>query len=319
MEPSAPALGVRIYRFLLIATIIGVLIGGALFARRNLRLGRGDRRGASTLAIFILATLLVEWVLKVHHVPDLGEMQSFIFRGLSFSVLISCLSWVFYLALEPYVRRLWPEVLISWVRLLDKRFRDPLVGRDVLFGLLAGLAFMLLGQAWPLASRWLGLPIPALDAPPFWMEFENLSGLRFSLANLFELQAASLFFSFVDIVSLLLLRAALRRQWLAVVGFILLWSLLSSLSSANPYVSLIFLAVNVTLWLVVFLRLGLLPILVAGFFNGLLALYPMTLDFSSWYVANTFLVLLVAAALAAYGFRVSMAGRAVFRDAVFQD
>ena len=35
--------------------------------------------------------------------------------------------WLYYLALEPYVRRLWPQALISWSRVLAGRVRDPLV------------------------------------------------------------------------------------------------------------------------------------------------------------------------------------------------
>jgi hypothetical protein len=45
-----------------------------------------------------------------------------------------------YLAVEPYVRRAWPERIVSWTRLVAGRFGDPLVGRDVLIGLLIGVA-----------------------------------------------------------------------------------------------------------------------------------------------------------------------------------
>src|SRR5687768_18051298 len=40
--------------------------------------------------------------------------------------------WIAYLAGEPFVRRRWPWQVISWNRLLAGRWRDPLVGRDVL-------------------------------------------------------------------------------------------------------------------------------------------------------------------------------------------
>jgi hypothetical protein len=42
--------------------------------------------------------------------------------------------WMLYLALEPYVRRYWPQAIISWTRVLAGRWRDPLVGRDVVLG-----------------------------------------------------------------------------------------------------------------------------------------------------------------------------------------
>ena len=43
------------------------------------------------------------------------------------------------LRFEPYVRRHWPHALISWSRMLTGNLRDPLVGRDVLWGVLMGV------------------------------------------------------------------------------------------------------------------------------------------------------------------------------------
>ena len=42
------------------------------------------------------------------------------------------MTFVVYLALEPYVRRTWPVILITWSRLVSGQLRDPLVGRDLL-------------------------------------------------------------------------------------------------------------------------------------------------------------------------------------------
>lgn len=47
--------------------------------------------------------------------------------------------WLFYIALEPYVRRRSPHRIISWSRLMAGNWRDPLVGRDILLGLIIGL------------------------------------------------------------------------------------------------------------------------------------------------------------------------------------
>ena len=46
----------------------------------------------------------------------------------------------FYLALEPYIRRTWPELLVSWARILSGEFTDPIVGRDLFLGILLGPA-----------------------------------------------------------------------------------------------------------------------------------------------------------------------------------
>ena len=290
-----------------------VLIGGTVLARRNLRLGRCDRRGAAIVAIFVLAAGLLSWALQTHHVASDGETGLFL-HGLSLVVLVACACWLFYLAIEPSVRRLWPHALVSWVRLFEGRFGDALVGRDVLFGVLAGVGTQLLVQAWPLASRWFGIAPPALDElGPTFLELQKLGGLRFAFANLASIPVAGFVVPAAMIVSLLLLRAVLRKQWLAIGAFVLVWTYLPA--SANPYVALVFSAIQNIVFLAVFLRFGFLTLLVAYLVQGLLMLYPMTFDLTRWYAPNTILVLIVIAALTAYGFRVALAGRAVFVDA----
>ena len=51
---------------------------------------------------------------------------------------------IFYLTIEPFLRRYWPERIIAWRRLLSGGFRDPLVGRDLLIGCLLGSSMTLL-------------------------------------------------------------------------------------------------------------------------------------------------------------------------------
>src|SRR6185503_5625388 len=162
-----------------------------------------------------------------------------------------------------YVRRLWPHALVSWVRLLEGRFRDPLVGRDVLFGVLAGAGIQLLVQAWPLVSRWFGVAPPALDElGPIEYEIQKLEGLRFAFSNLAAMPVANFAVAAGMIVSLLLLRAVLRKQWLAVGAFVLVWTYLPA--SANPYVALVFSALQNIGFLLLFLRFGFLTLLVAN-------------------------------------------------------
>ena len=55
------------------------------------------------------------------------------------SMVWGLFSWLAYISAEPYVRRWWPEALVSWARLLAGRGRDPLVGRDVLMGVGIGV------------------------------------------------------------------------------------------------------------------------------------------------------------------------------------
>ena len=84
--------------------------------------------------------------------------------------------WTAYLALEPYVRRNWPTTLISWTSLLAGRVTDPIVGRDVLIGMLAGLVLKVLGQA---ANGW-------FSTQPHMLTIDVLMGLRANLGVLLQ-------------------------------------------------------------------------------------------------------------------------------------
>src|SRR5262249_53345196 len=81
--------------------------------------------------------------------------------------LQAALLGLFYLALEPFVRRRWPWGQTAWNRLLAGRFRSPLVGRDVLAGLVFCVSLVLLFSAIKLGAEALGLPPPSpLPAGP---------------------------------------------------------------------------------------------------------------------------------------------------------
>ena len=78
-----------------------------LLARRNLRLNRGDRRGATRLALVLISVNMLDILLWMSHVADLGEVRMLV-EGTGFSLFFAAMAWVLYLALEPYARRRWP-------------------------------------------------------------------------------------------------------------------------------------------------------------------------------------------------------------------
>ena len=128
-----------------ITALIGMicLMCAIFLARRNLRRSRGDRKGALRLAFFIVAVVFWGRMLRVDHVWDFGNEAPLLGQLLGEAVLGACVAWLLYIALEPYVRRHWPQTIISWTRLMSGRFRDPLVGRDLIFGTLMGLSWIL--------------------------------------------------------------------------------------------------------------------------------------------------------------------------------
>ena len=297
-------------RILSLALVIAVMAGGVLVARRNLRLGRGDRKGARRLAVYVLAAATLNWVLDAHHVTGFAEFAAFT-TVLGFNLLLAGSTWTFYLALEPFLRRLWPKMIVSWVRLLDGRWRDPLVGRDLLVGLLAAAGIVLATRFMVIAPAWVGVvPLrPDTVGPPIAVELASLRGLRYALGNLCVAQALNLVFPMGYLIFLLLCRLALRRTWLAVTVFIVVTSLSFGNTGADPVLEFSFSAVSSAFFLVVLFRFGLLSILALTSASGLLTVFPLTFDTSAWYAGATVIGLGAFAAIALYAFRTSLAGR----------
>jgi hypothetical protein len=218
------------------------------------------------------------------------------------------------MAAEPYVRRLWPDSLIAWTRLLDGRFRDPLLGRHVLVGALGGIGFTFLFSSVEYILGWLGKP-------------PGLGGIN-SLYHPSVSYAASNYLSvildaFVSPVGILLiillLRVMLRRQWLAVTVFL---SILFAVGFAGEpdygLASGLFMVVFMGTFVMVLTRFGLFTGLVCIVFSSW-GSFALTLDPSSWYFGRTLVTMLVFAAIAIYGFAISVTGRQLFKDSVFDD
>jgi serine/threonine-protein kinase len=81
-----------------ILAILVVSMAG-LLARRNLNMGRGDRRGATRLAGFTLLAGIVSWALEADHVADFGGEMGLVLRGVAWRLLLAAFIWVLYLAL----------------------------------------------------------------------------------------------------------------------------------------------------------------------------------------------------------------------------
>jgi serine/threonine-protein kinase len=157
METDRRGTGETFATAISVTILFGVLISGVLLARRNLRLGRGDRRGAFRIALFMFVVFVLPWVLGGDHVADFSEV-GLLLQQISWGLFFSGSVWVIYIALEPHARRLWPDLLISWTRLLAGRYRDPLVGRSILAGGVCFVGFSLVLYLAYLIQGWLGIP-----------------------------------------------------------------------------------------------------------------------------------------------------------------
>lgn len=294
------------------------LIVGVLLARHNLRQGRGDRKGAFKLALIVLIATLLGEAIGADHVPTLGGELTVMYRAVGWSLFISILLWILYMALEPYVRRRWPRLMISWSRLLAGGFRDPMVGRDVLIGSLFGLAHTLgIYLMTVLTGGLQQVGLPAHNIEPM-----TLMGSRAVLWSLLSDSVPSWFLSGLGFLFLLLLfYVFFRRLWLAAVG---LWSLIllvEILAFASPSPLLLKLApvVVATLVVVVVGRFGLLAAVAFQLFFNLSFHYALTPQLSAWYAQTTFLIVPLMVALAVYSFYTSLGGQPLFGGGILRD
>ena len=289
-----------------------MLIGGPLLARRNLRLGRGDRRGALRLALFTLPlNMAAWWFLLRHHVLQLdAEFFSSFITHLAYSLYYSVLIWVLYIAIEPFVRARWPHRIISWTRLLAGDLADPLVGRDLLIGSLLGAVNNVVTYVWTLAPGWLGLPP---DAPFFNLWPQALFGVRgYLFAYLGGFWWAAVAYPLFVLFGLLLLLILLRREWLSTLaGWALLTYAVSLAGGGNVAVNLFFGGLVVALWVFCVMRFGLLALSALSLISLAVNL-PLAADFSVWYAPYAVLTLLLLAAPAIYGCYTSLGGQPLF-------
>jgi hypothetical protein len=266
-------------------------VGGLFFARRNLRMGRGDRRNATRLAIFVLSSMALLWALNLPQVSLVGLLSA----GYT-----AALSWILYLAIEPYARRRWPQVLVSWTRLLSGEWRDPLVSRDTLVGiafgiLLAGIRLITGFLPYPLAVRDVRYPLSSL---------QFFSGTRFIISDIISYLLITFFASIATFLLILFLTILLRSQKTAIVICFLLLAISSGIT--NGYVRGIAFA---ALWILALMRFGFIASILTMFSNSLLTSYPITLNSSVWYSGYSYLVLAILALLIFYAFRYSLGGR----------
>lgn len=289
------------------------LAGGSAFAVRNLRLRRGDRPGAFRIAAVVLAAGVLTSALGTHDCMTVAQAWHSVSAGVGAALWNAGVVWVLYMAIEPYVRRHWPETLISWSRLLAGRFRDPRVGRDVLFGVVC--LWLLIAPLFTLCfARW---------KLPGFGDLECLSGPRHLISKLLAGLGYSIVVGLGVLVVVLLLRVVVRWHWAAVgaTGALMVF-LLAPVAQfgREDIVPILALGAIMATLLLLITRVGLLAFVVMHILAVSFAYeLPVTLDLSAWYGHPTLLFLLVVAVLTLLGFYVSLGGRPMFREKFLEE
>jgi serine/threonine-protein kinase len=292
---------------------IAIMAGAILLARRNLRLGRGDRRGASRLALFAIALGLVEWVLIASHAPNFFAEFAQLMDGLIPAVAVGCLVWLIYVALEPFLRRRWPEALVSWNRVLTGRLRDPRVGRDILAGAVGIGLLGLLNILRDLPQNFLDYPFeePGVGVnPDFLLGTTNVLNLMNTALGLGVLLPILLLFV------LLLLRIVFRKQWIAFGALVALCELFVLVAFytagiSEPISIIVVLVHQLLLFVIVFFlfrRFGLLSLCAFFFLSMSVGAAKPPLDLTAWYGRGSATIMLITLVFVGWAFYISIGG-----------
>jgi serine/threonine-protein kinase len=304
VEEAQQSRAARISAVAGVAVVVFLMLGALYFGGRNLKKGRGDTKGATKISVWIAVGAMLAWALHAHHVADARGELSLVFRGMSECLLFGFVTWALYVTLEPFVRRRWPQVLISWSRLLAGQYQDRLIGRDILVGAFGGAL--------------IGFLVYLQNALPYWYDFAGETPLSASTLMLGPLRtvATQLISAVLDapvsalivLALLFLFRVLFRAQWASVVLTTAVL-LLSNLGGENFRLEFPLQAVVTIVSVAIMVRFGFLAFIITQTISNTLTVLPLTYNFSYWYAARGAFGLLALLALWLWGLRQALGGR----------
>jgi serine/threonine-protein kinase len=285
-----------------------LLVFGSFVAWRNVRSGRVDQSGAVRLAAYIMMIHLVVLFGYCRLTLDLESLVGGVLTmGFAQAIFHAARDTIWYLAIEPYVRKIWPQILITSSRLLDGRLRDPLVGRDLLVGALAGTLGTVVWRANALVQSrmegevWSGLG-DTNDLP--------LSGAMEAIATVFAAHGLSFFIATFLLLCLMMCRVALRSEFRGFIAASALVTLfLISAHGGNWLITSVASLINAVLFLFILIRFGIFAVIASMTFRIALDWSPLTLDSRNWYFDNGIAVVLLITVSSLIGFYLAVSNQ----------
>ncbi len=294
------------------AFLAAIFIGAALLAARNARRNRADRNGARFAAILMVALSFSARALRMFHVSDPNiEMNRLFSVAVAQALLDAAIFWAVYMAVEPAVRRFWPDMLKGWSRLVSGRLRDARVGRDLLYGAVAGTALACVGVFHDVLPTWFGFPqpVPTVGNLTQWL------GTRAMLGEVTMATRNALSSSGLVLFVMVLLRMLLRSRVAAVttsIAVVAIIDISQVWGSPTWLFDLIFLTSIVASVVIGVVTLGWLGAFAMFGVYNVLSAAPLTSSFAAWYGHPGAWAIAYAVAVAAAGFWLSRGGAPLF-------
>ncbi len=292
----------------------GILVGAILLVLPTLKVGSRDYKGGLKVAIVCFLGFSIAALIDANHFSTLEGETIVIYQIFSFGLYLAVLIGTTYIALEPFARRWWSELLISWNRLLAGDFRDPMVGRDILVGGVFGVCNSLilnfqnyfretiLGGGEQVNNRFF---------------LEPLDGWTGTVSRLLEGLAFPVLFGLGYLFLLLMLFIIFRNKKTSIILFgIIVWlsTAIFAFQSGRWFAG-IFALLTASLTTFVIARFGLFATITTIFYSALCNVYLLTFNKSSLLFPGTVIVFIFVFGLTIYGFFISTAKKSVFENA----
>ena len=263
-----------------------VLVLSAVLAWRNVNARRADVRGAIIIGVWEALAHIALLLSRPMPADATGAAIS-LSNGLEGALHLSVRVILLYLALEPFVRRRWPRLLVGWNRLLSGRLRDDSVGREILCGLLAAAVALATTEGLGLVSGTVGS-----GRSPFSGEalqpFIGLGGPQEALGHVLHRSGLAIIVGGSMVFSLVAIRSLVRVTWVAGV----LWIALGVLVN-REYAGALPAVVQAVIFLIALVRGGFLAVIVLWFAYWVFVQLPITMRMSDWYWSSSLVVLAV--------------------------
>jgi len=310
---SAAATSETILNTLVEMMTIAFSLAAMLLARHNVGAKRADTRGAARLAMAVIVGYFAAWIIAAHHVADVSAELTAFSKQFSMFLFEAALLWVFYLALEPYVRRFSPDAMLGWTRLLAGYVRDPRVGRDILTGCVCAFVVGFGPLLYIALPGRFGLPPPF---PFIGTDVAALDGFGGFVGRLCDDASNALFVSLLAVLGFVLLRLIFRRTWIATAAAFLLLAMVQASQVLSAETSW-WIAALVQLWIIsavlfIVVRYGLLVTAITLGLGNVGGGMPLTPHFSHWTATTSNLAIAVIVGLAAFGYYAARAGAPLF-------
>ncbi|MCW5960542.1 MAG: protein kinase [Pyrinomonadaceae bacterium] len=286
--------------------------GAIVISYMNLKAGRGDLNGAAKLSVFFFVLILIHRLISYDYDSLLNHWLTVFFIICGQTVIL----FLLYVAIEPFVRRWWTEILISWNRLLAGDFTNPLIGRDILVGGVLGCVLVL--------SEYFGgfLRDFIASRPSTIISFQTgtLNGTQGVATTLLLSVLIAIIRALLILMMSVILYLVFKRKWLATLGVGLFAVGMFGFQQipSRGWLYIVFLLFVYVPVVFLFLRFGLVTIITSLACYEILNI-AITFDASRFYFSNTIIVAAIGLSIALYAFYISIGDQKVFEGSILKE